>query len=80
MTAVGQNIKKKREVAGKSIRQLAREVGLSHTQVADIEHGKKECSLSYIDRFAEALDVAPRDLMPQRSSESTKAGTSYTPT
>ncbi len=53
MDAVGQNLRKERLEAGKSLRELARDVGLSNVQVHGIEHGQREFSASYFDKFAQ---------------------------
>jgi transcriptional regulator with XRE-family HTH domain len=71
--AVGQTIKKTREDKGISIRELGSKVGLSHPQVSNIEQGKRELSLPYLYRFAQALDVPVTDLIP----EQTPANASY---
>ncbi len=64
MIAVGENLRKKRLAAKKSLRELGAEVGLSKSQLSYIERGEREFSASYFDRFAQALDVPVHTLIP----------------
>ena len=64
MSAVGANLRKKRMATKKSLRALSAEVGLSKSQLSYIERGEREFSASYLDRFAQALDVPVHTLMP----------------
>ena len=46
-----------------SQRQLAARAGLSGQFIADIEQGRGNASLASLSKVAEALDVAPTDLL-----------------
>lgn len=44
---------------------LAVKVGLSRAAIANVEVGRQRVPLHMLYRFAEALDVAPAELLPQ---------------
>lgn len=67
MIKVGERLKELREQKGLSFRQLAekteprmwgaRETGISHTQIADIETGSTNPSIDTLERILDALGV-----------------------
>jgi transcriptional regulator with XRE-family HTH domain len=63
MKVVGANLKAKREAAGLTTTELGGKVGLSHPTISGIEHGKRDFLASYLDRFAEVLEVPVEDLI-----------------
>jgi transcriptional regulator with XRE-family HTH domain len=64
--AVGQTIRKTRQEKHMSVQELGVKVGLSQPMLSNIEQGKRELSLPYLYRIAEALEVPVTDLMPQK--------------
>lgn len=55
---LGKLVKNKRLEAGLSLRQLAKLVGVSHTEIARIESGERECpSLKILTSLADVLRV-----------------------
>jgi len=51
-----------RESKGMSTRELARMAGISTETVYAIEHGKRQPSVTTLEKLANALGVAARDL------------------
>ena len=49
----------------KSAEKLALEIGMSTGFIYEFLNGKKDVSLTTLERIAEGLDVSPRDLMPE---------------
>lgn len=56
-------LRRLREFAGKSIRQLAKEAGVSHSHLAYVENGKRKPKEGVIKKLADALDVPIEDLI-----------------
>jgi transcriptional regulator with XRE-family HTH domain len=52
-----------REAIGMSRAQLAKEVGVSETQIGRLERGERGLSVKQMTRIAEALSCAPSDLI-----------------
>jgi transcriptional regulator with XRE-family HTH domain len=59
----GQRLRALREDRELSQEQLAHKAGLDRTYVSSCERGKRNVSLSTICKFAEALGVAPHELL-----------------
>ena len=60
----GAAVKALREAAGLSQTDLAPLVGMAQTRLPAIEQGKRDVRISTIRKFARALGVSPRDLLP----------------
>jgi|ERR1039458_9544913 transcriptional regulator with XRE-family HTH domain len=45
--------------------ELARRLGISRATLANIETGRQRILVHHVYAFAEALDIKPRDLLPQ---------------
>jgi transcriptional regulator with XRE-family HTH domain len=63
--AFGQRIKRLRDAQGLSQDALARRVGLRRTSITNIEAGKQHVALHQVYLLAGALDVRPRELLPE---------------
>jgi transcriptional regulator with XRE-family HTH domain len=63
--AFGQRIKRLRDADGLSQDALARRVGLRRTSITNIEAGKQHVALHQVYLLAGALDVPPRELLPE---------------
>ena len=57
-----QKVRDLREAEGMSTRELARVAGISTETVYAIEHGKRQPSVTTLDKLANALGVEARDL------------------
>ena len=64
MLLVGAKIREIRTTKGVSIEYLANSSGMDYTQLARMELGNVNFSISYLFRVAEALGVTPKDLLP----------------
>lgn len=58
-------IKEIRDSLGVSQNELAKRLGTSHRQVAYLETGERRLTLEWLGRIAEALGVAPQDLIAE---------------
>jgi transcriptional regulator with XRE-family HTH domain len=56
-------LKEARERAGLSQNKLAQQVGMTGDNISRLERGKQEPHLSTLEKLAQALDVAPEDLV-----------------
>lgn len=56
-------LRRLREFGGRSIRQLAKEAGISHSHLAYIENGRRKPKEAVIKKLADALDVPMEDLL-----------------
>jgi transcriptional regulator with XRE-family HTH domain len=56
-----QKVRALREAKGMSTRALAREAGVSTETIYAIEHGKRQPSVTTLDKIAKALDVEVKD-------------------
>lgn len=59
----GRNVRRVRMELGVSIEALSNEVGLSYSYVGEIERGRRNPTLSVVERIAKALKVDPVDLI-----------------
>ncbi|PHS74289.1 MAG: transcriptional regulator [Rhodospirillaceae bacterium] len=62
-TQIGLNVKVARKVKGWSQEVLAFETSLHRTYISGIERGIRNPTVTIISRMAEALDLAPADLL-----------------
>lgn len=53
LSRAGQEIRRVRESRGKSLRELARELGVSPQFLSDIEHGRRKVTRRLVDRLLE---------------------------
>lgn len=56
------HLKRARQFAGKSIRVLASEAGVSHSHLAYVEKGHRKASESVVKKLADALGVPIEEL------------------
>ncbi len=68
LRAGGERLRLVRRARGLSQDDLARAVGVSRSAVAQWETGRAGCS-THVDAISSALQVLPRELLPQRGSE-----------
>jgi transcriptional regulator with XRE-family HTH domain len=61
---IGNKIRAARTAKGVSIENLAYSSGIDYSQLAKMELGQVNFSISYLFRVAEALGVTPRELLP----------------
>lgn len=61
---VGANIRTIRTTKNISLENLANNSGMDYSQLARMESGKVNFTISYLFRVAEALEVAPKELLP----------------
>ena len=64
LTLVGARIREHRLKKNISIENLANTSGMDYSQLARMELGQVNFSISYLFRVAEALGVTPKDLLP----------------
>lgn len=57
------NLKRLREFSGRSIRQLARESGVSSSHLAYVEKGQRNPKEAVIKKLADALGVPMEDIV-----------------
>lgn len=67
--SVGRCIRESREAAGLTIKELADQIGTSHTTLGHIEHGTSSCSLYVLACIAEVLDTTLDSLAPVMIAE-----------
>jgi DNA-binding XRE family transcriptional regulator len=56
-----QKIKSMRESKGMTTRELAKEAGISTETIFAIEHGRRQPTVTTLDKIAKALDVEAKD-------------------
>lgn len=61
---VGTKMREVRTAKQISIESLANSSGMDYSQLARMELGQVNFSISYLFRVAEALGVTPKDLLP----------------
>lgn len=66
---LGKNIRARRQAMGKTVRQLAEEVGVSHPMITRIEMGQTRPSILTAMKLAVALDCSVSDLIGDREPE-----------
>lgn len=59
----GQNLREARQRTGLSQEKLAAKAGIDRTYVGGAERGERNVALVNIVRLAEALEIAPADLL-----------------
>jgi transcriptional regulator with XRE-family HTH domain len=64
LTLVGAKIREVRNKKEISIEHLANVSGMDYSQLARMELGQVNFTISYLFRVAEALGVTPKDLLP----------------
>lgn len=60
---LGANIRHHRKLKGMSQEQLALEAGMERSYVSDLERGTRNPSVRALGRLADALEVAPHELL-----------------
>ncbi|MEO3780888.1 helix-turn-helix transcriptional regulator [Micromonospora sp. B11E3] len=68
---LGQRVRNARTRAGVTQGQLAQRIGLTRSSVANLEAGRQKIMLHVLLGIAEALDVGPEDLLPNRRQDKT---------
>jgi transcriptional regulator with XRE-family HTH domain len=61
---VGAKMREIRTAKGMSIEYLANISGMDYSQLARMETGQVNFTISYLFRVAEALGVTPKDILP----------------
>lgn len=64
LSLVGAKIREVRNSKGISIENLANTSGMDYSQLARMELGQVNFTISYLFRVAEALGVTPKELLP----------------
>lgn len=64
LSLVGAKIREVRKSKAISIEYLANTSGMDYSQLARMETGQVNFTISYLFRVAEALGVTPKDLLP----------------
>ena len=67
---VGHTVKRQREAAGLSLRELATRSGVSSSMISDIERGTKSPTVTTIVRLAQALGISAASLIDGGSAPS----------
>lgn len=67
--SVAKQLTELREAQNLSKTELGRRCGVSYKHIQQIEAGERNPSVNLIAKLAYGLDVEPRDLMPDLSSE-----------
>jgi Predicted transcriptional regulators len=60
---LGANVRRHRKLKGMSQEQLALEAGMERSYVSDLERGTRNPSVRALGRLADALGVAPHELL-----------------
>lgn len=63
-TTVGDLLLAKRKASGLTQEELCKKVMLSRAQIANIESGRSDIPMKTLQRFAEAFECSPKDLIP----------------
>lgn len=63
-SALGEMIRKQRELASMTMRQLSTMAGISNPYLSQIEHGVREPSQNVLRQIAVSLGMDPDDLAP----------------
>lgn len=70
---LGEMIRKQRELASMTMRQLAGMAGISNPYLSQIEHGVREPSQAVLRQIARSLGLDPDDLRPDDDAPSVPA-------
>ena len=62
---LGQNVRRLREAKGWSQEDFADRAGIHRTYVSDIERGRRNPTITVVERLAEPLGVSPGSLMDE---------------
>lgn len=65
VTGVGLNIKTRRKELGLSLREVARQIGLTASFLSQVERGQSNASLDSLRRIADALDTSLLQLLEE---------------
>ena len=65
---LGANVRRYRKLKGMTQEQLALEVGMERSYISDLERGTRNPSVRALGRLAEALSVAPMQLLEAGSA------------
>jgi len=60
---IGNNIKKYRETNSLTLEKLAEKIGISYQNLSKIEHGKSFLKAKTFEKFCEALNITPEQLV-----------------
>jgi transcriptional regulator with XRE-family HTH domain len=60
---LGANVRRHRKLKGLSQEELALEAGMERSYVSDLERGTRNPSVRALGRLADALGVAPHELL-----------------
>lgn len=60
---LGANVRRHRKLKGMSQEELALEAGMERSYVSDLERGTRNPSVRALGRLADALGVAPHELL-----------------
>lgn len=63
--AFGQRLREKRTESGLTQEELAGQAGLDRTYVSSCERGKRNVSLENIYKISLALNISPKELLPE---------------
>ena len=64
LSLIGARMREIRNSKGFSIEQLANNSGMDYSQLARMELGQVNFTISYLFRVAEALGITPKELLP----------------
>lgn len=64
----GSVIRRRRDTLGLTQAKLASQVGLTRASIANIETGRQKVLLHQLVQIAEALELAPADLLPSNNA------------
>ena len=65
MLAFGRRLREKRTESGLTQEELATIAGLDRTYVSSCERGRRNVSLENIYKFSTALNISPKELLPE---------------
>ncbi len=66
---IGENIRRLREEAGLTQRELAKKAGVSHSYISEVERGSTVPSVRLIEKIAKALGVRPTAIIDKKEAE-----------
>ncbi|GAB3308916.1 helix-turn-helix domain-containing protein [Epidermidibacterium keratini] len=64
-SSLGEMIRKQRELASLTMRQLSKMAGISNPYLSQIEHGLREPSQAVLREIATSLGIDPDELQPE---------------